>query len=48
MESNIKNFLLKEVKAYKSYKKLSQYDQGILYAYQIALIFLERQESEVK
>jgi hypothetical protein len=48
MESNIKTFLLKEVKAYKTYKKLSQYDQGILYAYETALIFLERQESEVK
>ena len=48
MENNIKNFLLKEVKAYKSYKKLSQYNQGILYAYEMALLFLERQEKEGK
>lgn len=48
MTSNIKNFLLQEVKNYKSYKRLSQYNQGILYAYEIALIILERQEKEGK
>jgi hypothetical protein len=46
MTSNIKDFLLKEVKTYKSYKRLSQYKQGILYAYEIALIVLERQERQ--
>lgn len=46
MTSNIKDFLLQEVKTYKSYKRLSQYDQGILYAYQVALLVLSREESK--
>ena len=46
MKQTIKDFLLKEIKAYKSYKRLNQYDQGILYAYETALIVIERSEND--
>jgi hypothetical protein len=48
MKNNIKDFLIQEIKTYKSYRRLSQYDQGILYAYEIALLVIERGENESK
>jgi hypothetical protein len=48
MNKGIKDFLQQEIKTYKSYARLSQYDQGILYAYEIALLVIERGDNESK
>jgi ribosomal protein S8 len=42
MNITINDFLKKEIKTYKSYKKLNQYEQGVLYGYEIALLVIER------
>jgi hypothetical protein len=41
---SLKDFLNREIKTYKSYKKLSSYEEGLLYGYEIALLVLTREE----
>jgi hypothetical protein len=45
MNQSIKVFLIGEIKAFKRYKKLNQYDKGILYAYELILFMINQNES---